>query len=286
MDLKPILDAVLQDYPLPWDGAHGIAHWARVLENGLRLADETGAQVEVVSLFSVLHDSQRVNDYSDPQHGPRAAQFAHSLRGSLLDLSDREFELLRRACHGHTHERTHPDITIQTCWDADRLDLGRVGVQPHPSRLCTDVARRPDVLKWADGRACFHVVPAFVKDEWGIDLETKRENAMAFSESLADRVRFLLDHRPGIAEKQMFGSICFMLHGNLLVGVWTTSLIVRVGPDAYERALQQPHVREFDITGRAMKGWVLVGAEGIEDDSQLQDWIDKAVGFVATVPRK
>lgn len=286
MDLKPIFTAILRDYALPWNGAHGIAHWARVLENGLRLAEETGAQVQVVSLFAVLHDSQRVNEHADPEHGPRAAEFAFTIRGTLIDLPDREFELLRRACHGHTHERTHPDITVQTCWDADRLDLGRVGVQPHPSRLCTAAAKRPDVLKWADGRAGFQVVPALVKDEWGINLEEKCENLMAFSESLAGRIRIALEYRPGVAEKQMFGGIGFLLHGNLLVGVWQTSLIVRVGLDAYGEALALPNVRPFDITGRPMKGWVLVAAEGIEDDVQLRNWIDRAVSFVVTLPRK
>ena len=166
-----ILHAVLEDYALPWGGDHGVAHWARVLENGLRLAEETGADLEVVRLFAVLHDSRRVNEATDPEHGPRAAEFALSLRGRLFDLPDHEFRLLHRACAGHTHERTHPDVTIQTCWDADRLDLGRVGITPHPSRLCTEAARRPEMIRWADGRASFGVVPEFVKEEWGIDLE-------------------------------------------------------------------------------------------------------------------
>lgn len=170
MNLKSVLHAVLEDYVLPLDGDHGVAHWARVLENGLRLAEETRANVKVVSLFAVLHDSRRVNEFSDPDHGPRAAQFAAELRGSLYDLDDHEFQLLHRACEGHTHERDHPDVTIQTCWDSDRLDLGRVGIMPHASRLCTEVAKRPDTIKWADGRASFGVVPTFVRDEWGIDL--------------------------------------------------------------------------------------------------------------------
>jgi uncharacterized protein len=165
-----ILQAILEDYALRWDGHHGIAHWARVLENGLRLAGETGANVEVVRLFAILHDSRRVNEGSDPDHGPRAAEFALSLRGRLFDLPDHEFGLLHRACAGHTHERTYPDVTIQTCWDADRLDLGRVGITPHPSRLCTDAARRPEMITWADERAGFYVVSEFVRDEWGIDL--------------------------------------------------------------------------------------------------------------------
>jgi uncharacterized protein len=170
LDIPLILNAVLDDYALPWDGVHGVAHWARVLENGLRLAGETGADVEVVSLFAILHDSRRINEHTDPDHGPRAGEFARTLRGRLFDLSDHEFHLLHRACAGHTHERRHPDVTIQTCWDADRLDLGRVGITPHPKYLGTEVARRPATIEWADGRASFGVVPQLVWEEWGIQL--------------------------------------------------------------------------------------------------------------------
>jgi uncharacterized protein len=70
----------------------------------------------------------------------------------------------------HTHEQTHPDVTVQTCWDADRLALGRVGITPHPSRLGTEAARRPGTIRWADDRASFGIVPTFVWEEWGIDL--------------------------------------------------------------------------------------------------------------------
>src|SRR4051794_32696476 len=173
-NLPLILQAVLEVYALPWDGDHGVAHWARVLENGLRLAGETGANVAVVRLFAILHDSRRVSEATDPEHGPRAAEFARTLRGPLFNLPEPEFRLLHRACAGHTHERTHPDVTIRTCWDADRLDLGRVGITPHPSRLCTEVARRPETIRWADGRASFGVVPEFVEAEWGIDVVQRR----------------------------------------------------------------------------------------------------------------
>ena len=169
LNIPSILHAVLEEYSLPRDGPHGVSHWARVLENGRRLAETTGADVEVVELFAVLHDSRRINEGTDPEHGPRAAEFARSLRGRLFDLPDREFGLLHRACAGHTHERTHPDVTIRTCWDADRLDLGRVGITPHPSLLCTEVAKRPEILRWADGRATFRLVPGFVERDWGID---------------------------------------------------------------------------------------------------------------------
>jgi uncharacterized protein len=168
-EIRLIVHAVLEEYALPWGGDHGVAHWVRVLENGLRLAEETGAIVEVVRLFAVLHDSRRTNEHTDPDHGARAAEFALTLRGRLFDLPDHEFRLLQRACAGHTHERTHPDVTIQSCWDADRLDLGRVGITPNPSRLCTPSAKRPTMIRWADGRAIFGLVPAFVQEDWGIE---------------------------------------------------------------------------------------------------------------------
>ena len=82
----------------------------------------------------------------------RAAELARELRGDVFELSDREFQLLHRACAGHTHERYHPDVTVQTCWDADRLDLGRVGITPSPAYLNTEVAKRPETINWADRR--------------------------------------------------------------------------------------------------------------------------------------
>jgi TfoX/Sxy family transcriptional regulator of competence genes len=109
---------------------------------------------------------------------------------------------------------------------------------------------------------------------------------MAFSESLAARIRDALARKKNIEEKKMFGGVGFLLNGNMLVGVWKDSLIVRLGPDAYEDALQEPHVREFDITGKPMKGWVMVEPEGVEDDEQLAGWIERAVKFVGKLPGK
>ena len=109
---------------------------------------------------------------------------------------------------------------------------------------------------------------------------------MAFSEALAERVRHLLARRKHVEEKRMFGGVGFLLHGNLLVGVWKDSLIARLGPDNHDDALLEPHVREFDITGRAMKGWVLVGPEGVEGDEQLGAWIERATKFVNALPEK
>ena len=109
---------------------------------------------------------------------------------------------------------------------------------------------------------------------------------MAADESLAARIRDALARKKGVEEKKMFGGICFLLNGNLLVGVWKDSLIARLGPDEGEEALLEPHVRAFDITGRPMRNWVLVEPEGVEDDDQLAGWIGRATKFVGKLPRK
>ena len=109
---------------------------------------------------------------------------------------------------------------------------------------------------------------------------------MAFDESLAARIRAALERTKGVEEKKMFGGIGFLLVGNMLVGVWKDSLIARIGPDAYDDALLEPHVKEFDITGKPMKGWVMVEPEGVEDDDPLKDWIRRAEEFVGTLPVK
>ena len=105
---------------------------------------------------------------------------------------------------------------------------------------------------------------------------------MAFSEALAERIRQALARRKNIVERKMFGGVGFLLNGNLLVGVWKDSLFVRLGPDQAEEAILEPHVKNFDDIGRPMKGRVLVEPEGVEDDDQLEDWIQQAV----KLPRK
>jgi TfoX/Sxy family transcriptional regulator of competence genes len=109
---------------------------------------------------------------------------------------------------------------------------------------------------------------------------------MAYSESLADRIRQILGQRRDITEKKMFGGVGFLLHGNMCVGVWKTSLIARLGPEQAEVALKEPNVVEFDVTGRPMKGWVMVEADGLETDKQLSNWIQQSVEFVSTLPKK
>ena len=109
---------------------------------------------------------------------------------------------------------------------------------------------------------------------------------MAYSESLAERIRQLVARRRGIIEKKMFGGICFLLSGNMCVGVWKNSLIARLGTERGAEALREPHVKKMDITGKPMKGWVLVEPDGVENDAQLGEWIQQAVEFVSTLPKK
>jgi hypothetical protein len=109
---------------------------------------------------------------------------------------------------------------------------------------------------------------------------------VAFDESLAARIRDTLARRKGVEEKKMFGCVCFLLDGNALAGVWRDRLIARLGPDEGEAALLEPHVRAFDITGRPMRNWVAVEPEGVEDDDQLKAWVERAIQFVRTLPRK
>jgi TfoX/Sxy family transcriptional regulator of competence genes len=108
---------------------------------------------------------------------------------------------------------------------------------------------------------------------------------MPYNEQLADRVRSAVSRRKGFTEKKMFGGVGFLLRNNMCVGVWKEFLIVRLGPAA-EDALQQPFVKEFDITGRAMTGWAMVEPEGTDDDTDLHDWIARAIKFVSKLPAK
>ena len=109
---------------------------------------------------------------------------------------------------------------------------------------------------------------------------------MAYNERLADDIRARIGDRPGLAEKQMFGGIAFMLHGNMAVGVSGDELIVRVGSEAHDEAVALPGTRVFDMSGRPMRGWVLVSHDGIATDAQLDAWIARGVGYAESLPPK
>ena len=157
-----LIQAIRRQYRLPWNGFHGFAHWARVRENGLRLAKGTGANADVVELFAVFHDACRLNEDHDPKHGSRGADLAFELHGKFFQLDHHNFTALRVACRLHTEGLTDADVTVQTCWDADRLDLGRVGIKPSSRYLCTEEAKNPVMLEWAYDRGCAGIVPDFV----------------------------------------------------------------------------------------------------------------------------
>jgi TfoX/Sxy family transcriptional regulator of competence genes len=110
---------------------------------------------------------------------------------------------------------------------------------------------------------------------------------VAYDEALADRVRAVISLREGVSEKKMFGGIAFMVAGNMACGVSSSSeLIVRLGPEESEKALAEPGVRVFDMTGRPMRGWLLVEPAAIEADEQLAGWVDAGADFAASLPPK
>ena len=148
-----VIAAIQRQYQLRWDGIHGIAHLERVRENGLRLAERTGARSDVVELFAYFHDACRLNDARDPDHGPRGAALARQFAGEAFLIDPEGLDLLGEACTGHTRGETVAEITVATCWDADRLDLARVGKTPRPDLLCTDAARDQAIIAWASARS-------------------------------------------------------------------------------------------------------------------------------------
>jgi TfoX/Sxy family transcriptional regulator of competence genes len=107
-----------------------------------------------------------------------------------------------------------------------------------------------------------------------------------FSPALAERVRHALRDCRGIVEKKMFGGLVFLLHGKMLVGIWNQSLTVRLGPERAAVALKQPHVRQFDVAARPMRGWIMVDPDGLDSENQLTEWVETAMRFVETLPAK
>lgn len=156
---QALVTAVLADYKLDVDGLHGPAHWARVRINGLALAERTpGADVELVELFALLHDAARVDEDRDRGHGERAAGLVRRLVvEERLMLSAARAEVLAEACAGHEHGRVSGDPTIGCCWDADRLELSRLGRRPVAKLLSTAAAKDEGLQAeaWERGASLF-----------------------------------------------------------------------------------------------------------------------------------
>lgn len=109
---------------------------------------------------------------------------------------------------------------------------------------------------------------------------------MAYDEKLAQRVRSVLSNERGLIEKKMFGGVCFMVQGNMAVGIAGDDLMVRCGPYEYTKALQAKHARPMDFTGRPMKGFVFVSPEGCKTAAQLKKWTGLGVALAKSLPRK
>ena len=109
---------------------------------------------------------------------------------------------------------------------------------------------------------------------------------MASDQRLVDRLSELISDRPGVAPRRMFGGTCFMLKGNMCVGVHKDSLILRIGAAQADELLTRPEVMPMDLTGKVMKGWVEVQSEGIREDKDLLRYAELALAFVSTLPAK
>jgi uncharacterized protein len=161
-----LVKKLIADFELGVESDHGPIHWARVLEIGLELAKETGADTDIVALFAIFHDCARINEWGDPGHGKRGAAAAKSWRGTYSDIPEDKFRQLEYACANHTDGLVESDPTIGTCWDADRLDLPRVGTIPSADRLCTIPAKSSQVIRKYRFLSETGYIPEFVLTEW------------------------------------------------------------------------------------------------------------------------
>ena len=104
--------------------------------------------------------------------------------------------------------------------------------------------------------------------------------------ALSERIRPILTRRRGVSDKKMFGGTCFMVNGNMCVGTWKGSLIVRLDKKHHDETLAEPHTKPADMNGRVMKGWALVEPAGIESEKDLTVWVNRAATFAESLPTK
>lgn len=142
IDYPTLWQHVTQHFEMGTHSIHGPRHWKQVEHNGLRIAQTNQADETVVRLFAVFHDSCRWSEGYDPQHGQRGAELAIQLHGDLFQVEPAQLELLVIACELHHQGALSDDPTVGTCFDADRLDLPRVGIIPDPNKMCTAEGKR------------------------------------------------------------------------------------------------------------------------------------------------
>lgn len=129
---------------------HGPAHWQRVEEHARAISHALGISPIVPVLFALVHDFKRIDDSSDPWHGPRAAQFVKANRARLFSfLTESDWLILQEACEKHSDRLISDNPILQACWDADRLDLNRIGKTPDPKFMGSAFAKRPEVIRYA-----------------------------------------------------------------------------------------------------------------------------------------
>ena len=149
-DKQGMIAAIREQFKISWHGIHGANHWARVLHHGMAIGTERSADLLVIELFAFLHDSQRHSDGCDHYHGRRGAEYARSLNAVYFELSAPRIDALCEAIEHHSGGNVHDHATVQTCWDADRLDLGRVSITPSPKFLSQEAVKHIDAAyRWS-----------------------------------------------------------------------------------------------------------------------------------------
>ena len=159
IDFIKIQDFIYEQKSLNDNSVHGLDHWNQVEFNGVFLSEKTKADISVVRLFALFHDSRRISDGRDIEHGNRGAELALKMRGVLFDLDDARFSLLYHACKNHTTEISSGNITIDTCYDADRLDLGRVGLYLEENKMATSFGKKLAALSVKEKISPFQMRP-------------------------------------------------------------------------------------------------------------------------------
>jgi TfoX/Sxy family transcriptional regulator of competence genes len=127
------------------------------------------------------------------------------------------------------------------------------------------------------------IQPYFVHNGFGF---SKGDTPMPYDELLATRLHAAIGPLPDLKEKKMFGGVCVLVNGNMALGVFKDDLIVRVGTENFQQALSRPHTKLFDITGKALRGWVMVEPQGVATEAELKAWVDQGLAFALSLPGK